>query len=249
MPELPDVEIERRALERGALGRRIVALERFDPWVSRPHSRRELATALEGRELTAAGRRGKTMWVETGGGPLLGLHLGMTGRIAIDEPLDARGWDRFAVTFDDGGRMALNDFRRLGRAVLEPNLDALGPDAAEVGREEFRKLVGRGRAPVKARLMDQSVVAGIGNLLADEALWRAEVAPTRLAGELSEDELDAIRREVRAANREAIRGGSLAVGKFVPYRERGGPCPRCGTELRVTRIGGRTTYWCPREQL
>jgi formamidopyrimidine-DNA glycosylase len=249
MPELPDVEIERRAVERGALGRRIAALERFDPWVSRPHSRRDLATALEGRTLTAAGRRGKTMWVETGGGPLLGLHLGMTGRIAIDEPPDERGWDRFAVTFDDGGRMALNDFRRLGRAVLEPNLDALGPDAAEVGREEFRSLVGRGRSPVKARLMDQSVVAGVGNLLADEALFRARVAPTRPAGELDEDELDAIRREVRAANREAIRGGSLAVGKFVRYRERGRACPRCGAELRVAQVGGRTTYWCPREQV
>ena len=246
MPELPDVEIERRRVERGALGRRIAALERFDPWVSRPHSEADVRSALEGRTLVRTGRRGKSMWIETDG-PVLGLHLGMTGRIAIDEPPHDR-WDRFAVRFEDGGRLALHDFRRLGRAVLEPDIDALGPDAAEVGREEFRELVRRSRAPVKARLMDQSVVAGIGNLLADEAMWRAGIWPRRPARDLSDEEVDRIRREVRAANREAIRGGSLAVGKFVPYREPGGVCPRCGGELARGQVGGRTTYWCPRDQ-
>ncbi len=115
----------------------------------------------------------------------------MTGRIVVDEPPPERAWwDRFTVEFADGGRMALRDRRRLGRAVLEPDLSTLGPDAAEVGRKAFRERVGRGTSPLKARIMDQRVIAGVGNLLADETLWRAYLSPLRPAGELSEDELD-----------------------------------------------------------
>jgi formamidopyrimidine-DNA glycosylase len=144
--------------------------------------------------------------------------------------------------------MALRDRRRLGRAVLEPDLSALGPDTAEVGRAAFRRRVGRGAAPLKARIMDQSVIAGVGNLLADEALWRAGLSPLRPAGDLSEEELDRLRRELRAATRRAIRRGGVHTGDLIPAREHGGACPRCGAALERRPVGGRTTYWCPREQ-
>jgi formamidopyrimidine-DNA glycosylase len=243
MPELPEAERARQQIER-ALGREIVAVDDRDTYVCRPHAPGDFA-ALVGHRLTAAHRRGKFLWVEAGEGPELGLHLGMAGRIAIDEPPAPNGWDRFAIEFSDGGRLALRDKRRLGRALLEPDFTHVGPDAAEVGRDAFRERVGRGSAPLKARLLDQGAIAGVGNLLADETLWRARLSPRRLAGELSVEELDRLRRELRAATRDAIRLGGVHTGTFVQARGRGGTCPRCGTALERATVGGRTTYWCP----
>src|SRR4051794_22206245 len=197
MPELPDVELARRFIEERALGRRLAAVDAADPWISRPHARGEIAAALTGATLTEAHRHGKTMWIETDRGPVLGLHLGMTGGIRVDEEPNPKGWDRFSLEFEDGGRLALRDMRRLGRAVLDPDLSRLGPDAGEVSRGEFRERVGRGSSPIKARLMDQSVIAGIGNLMADEILWRAGISPRTPAGDLDAERLDALRRVMR----------------------------------------------------
>jgi formamidopyrimidine-DNA glycosylase len=244
VPELPEAERARQQIER-ALGREIVAVDDRDTYVCRPHQPGEIAAALTGRRLTRAHRRGKFLWVETDDGPDLGLHLGMAGRIAIDEEQAPRNWDRFALEFADGGRMALRDKRRLGRAVIDPDFSHVGPDAAEVGRTVFRDRVGRGSTALKARLLDQGVIAGVGNLLADETLWRARLSPLRIAGELSVEELDLLRRELRAAVRDAIRNGGVHTGRFMPARERGGACPRDGTPLERATVGGRTTYWCP----
>jgi formamidopyrimidine-DNA glycosylase len=226
--------------------------------VCRPHAPGEIAAALVGRTLTAANRQGKSMWIETDGGegPVLGLHLGMAGRIVIDgegagdpkrfapRPL----WDRFVVHFADGGSLTLRDPRRLGRAVLEPKIERLGPDAALVTRDAFRTRVGAGRGPLKARIMDQTVIAGVGNLLADEALWRARLSPLRPANVLTDAELDALRRTIRAATRSAIAHGGVHTGDLIPHRRPGGICPRCGEPLTRATVGGRTTWWCPREQ-
>jgi formamidopyrimidine-DNA glycosylase len=114
-----------------------------------------------------------------------------------------------------------------------------------VGREAFRARIGRGHAPIKARLLDQGAVAGVGNLLADEILWRARLNPRRETGSLSVEELDRLRRELRAAVRSAIRLGGAHTGDLIAHRERGGTCPRCGTTLERATIGGRTTFWCP----
>jgi formamidopyrimidine-DNA glycosylase len=247
VPELPEAERARLQLEK-VLGREIVAVDDRDSYVCRPHAPGEIAAALVGRRLTAAHRRGKFLWAETDGqGPELGLHLGMSGRIVLDE--EPVGWDRFALEFADGTRMALRDKRRLGRALIEPDFTHVGPDAAEVSRAEFRTRIGRGSAPLKARLLDQKAIAGVGNLLADEILWRARLSPRRPTGSLSEEELDRLRREVRAAVRSAIRRGGAHTGDLNPHRERGGHCPRCGAELARATIGGRTTYWCPVEQV
>ncbi len=245
MPELPEVERARALIESAALGRTVAAVDDSDTWVCRPHAPGEIADAITGARLAEAHRRGKTMWIEMDDGPPLGLHLGMTGSIVIDDNGEPRRADRFRIDFEDGGSLVLRDRRRLGRVVLHPDLSGLGPDAAEVSRAEFRKRVGRGTAPLKARVMDQSVIAGVGNLLADEALWRAGLSPRREAGDLSEEELDELRRAIRAATRRAIRLGGVHKGELIPHRERGGACPRCGAPLERATIGGRTTYWCP----
>jgi formamidopyrimidine-DNA glycosylase len=259
MPELPEVETARALIADRALGREIVEVDDTDTYVCRPHAPGELADALVGRRLTEAHRRGKAMWIETDGGPVLGLHLGMAGRIVVDDAIagdyvrdggaaDKPLWDRFTLRFADGGALTLRDKRRLGRAVLDPDLSGLGPDAAEISRDDFRARVGRGDGPLKARIMDQSVLAGVGNLLADEALWRAKLDPRRPAGGVDDDELDRLRREIRGATRNAIARGGVHTGDVIAHRTRDGVCPRCGADMARATIGGRTTYWCSAEQ-
>jgi formamidopyrimidine-DNA glycosylase len=257
MPELPEVERARALIAERALHRTIAAVDDTDTYVCRPHAPGEIADALVGRELVSAERRGKSMWCETSdGGPALGIHLGMAGRIVVDDEeagdrapkRERRIWDRFEIAFADGGRLALRDSRRLGRVRLEPPVERLGPDAAEISRSDFRARVARSRMPVKSRIMDQAVLAGVGNLLADEALWKAAIDPNRPANELAEAELDRLRNAIRAANRSALAKGGVHTGRFIPARTRDGICPRCGTPLSRSAIGGRTTYWCPAEQ-
>jgi formamidopyrimidine-DNA glycosylase len=248
VPELPEAERARRVIET-ALGRPIASVDDADSYVCRPHAPGELDRAFRGQVLASAHRRGKFLWVETNGGPVLGLHLGMAGRIVIDEEPAPNNWDRFAISFSDGGRLALRDKRRLGRAVLDPDFSHVGPDARDIKPKLFRERFGKGSMAVKARLLDQTVLAGIGNLLADEILWRARMDPRRPAGELSEDELRTLHRHLRKTVDDAIRLGGAHTGDLNPYRARGGRCPRCGSELSRATIGGRTTYWCPKEQI
>jgi formamidopyrimidine-DNA glycosylase len=244
VPELPEAERARQQLEL-VVGREITAVDDRDTYVCRPHAPGEIAAALVGHRLTETHRRGKFLWAESDGGPELGLHLGMAGRISVDEAPAPNGWDRFVLEFADGGRLALRDKRRLGRALLQPDFSHVGPDAAVIGREAFRTAFGRGTMAVKGRLLDQSVLSGVGNLLADEMLWRARLSPRRRAGELTTEELDLLRRQVRAALRDAIRNGGAHTGRLIPHRRPGGACPRCGTPLERATIGGRTTFWCP----
>src|SRR3954470_23797800 len=225
MPELPEAERARKMLET-VLGRRIAAVDDRDTYVCRPHQPGEISSALVGHEFVSANRRGKFLWLETDDGPTLGLHLGMAGRIALEAPQDRPAWDRFTVEFADGERFALRDKRRLGRAVLNPDHSHVGPDAADVGAADFRRRIGAGNAPVKARLLDQHAISGVGNLLADQALWQARLSPLRRTGGLSKAELDRLRRELRAAVRSAIREGGVHTGAFVQARGREGACPR-----------------------
>ena len=243
MPELPEAERARQQIER-ALGREIVAVDDVDTYVCRPHAPGEIAAALVGHTLTKAHRRGKFLWAETDDGPELGLHLGMAGRIVVDEA-PTTPWDRFTLHFADGGMLALRDKRRLGRAVIEPDFTHVGPDAALISRDAFRERVGRGTMALKARLLDQKSLSGVGNLLADETLWQARLDPRTPAGELSEEQLDHLRRTLRAATRSAISKGGVHTGAFIGHRKRGGTCPRDKSTLERATIGGRTTFWCP----
>jgi formamidopyrimidine-DNA glycosylase len=245
MPELPEAERARQTLE-SALGRRIARVDDSDTYVTRPHQPGEIADALIGHELTSANRRGKFLWLETDDGPVLGLHLGMAGRIVVDgDAEDVSRWDRFALEFEDGTRLALRDSRRLGRAILSPDYSHVGPDAAGVGRDEFRRVIGRGHTAVKARLLNQKVISGVGNLLADETLWQARINPQRDTGSLDDADLDRLRRALRSAIRSAVRKGGAHTGRFVRARRHEGFCPRDGHVLSRATVGGRTTYWCP----
>ena len=260
MPELIEVEQARALIEAHGLGRSIVRVDAPDAWFLKrgltPHG---VKRALRDREFVRARRRGKLLLVDTDDGPILGLHLGMSGRVLIDDeaagdPLlyasnrDVPEWRRFGVRFADGGSMYLRDPRRLGAVELDPDEDRLGPDATTLTRAQLEAIVTRSRAPVKAVLMDQARIAGLGNLLTDEVLWRAGIDPARVASTLDDDEITALHRVIRTTLRMLGRRGGSHTGDHMVARFPGGLCPRDGTPLVRRTVGGRTTYSCPFHQ-
>jgi formamidopyrimidine-DNA glycosylase len=269
VPELPEVESARSVIARAGLGRLIVDVDDSDTYVCRPHLPGQIRAALVGSRLTAAHRRGKSMWCDTaadggGEGPALGIHLGMSGKIVIAGPDGAEidggdywegrraagdyRWSRFTLAFADGGRLMLVDPRRLGRVRLDPPVERLGPDAQTVTPAAFRAVLAKGTAPVKARLMDQHVLAGIGNLLADEILWLARINPGRPVDELTGEEIERLLRAERRAIRTAVRDGGVHTLTVIPFRHAGAYCPRDGAPMVRSTVDGRTSWWCQQEQ-
>jgi formamidopyrimidine-DNA glycosylase len=260
VPEILEVESARALLAERALGRPVAKVYAPDAWfLKRGLTPRGVRAALVGTEFTAARRRGKLILVDLSSGATLGLHLGMSGRVLVDDeaagdPLvyasnrPNRAWHRFGVDFTDGGTFFLRDPRRLGAVELDPDEDRLGPDAFELTLPQLRAVLTRSRAPVKAVLMDQSRIAGLGNLLCDEVLWRAGVDPARAADTLDDDEVRAVHRAIRTTLRVLGRRGGSHTGDLTSVREPGAPCPRDGATLVRRTVGGRTTFSCPLHQ-
>ena len=259
MPELPEVEAYRRLAE-AALGRRIVEVHAPDAWFLKGGAdATTLRAVLEGRSFVAARRIGKLLLMDTSAGAVLGLHFGMTGRLHLDgragvdrllysSARDAPGWDRFAVTFADGGELRLRDPRRLGGVSLDPDESRLGPDVLDLTPAGLRRALAASTTPLKARLLDQGRLAGVGNLLADEVLWRAGIDPRRPAGSLTPAEVRRLHRHLRATTADLVARGGSHTGDLMAARQPGGTCPRDGAALSRARVGGRTTWWCPRHQ-
>jgi formamidopyrimidine-DNA glycosylase len=258
VPELIEVETYRQAAAH-AVGHRIASVRAPDPWylkggVTAP----ALTRALRGRTVTGTRRTGKLLLVDTDG-PTLGLRFGMTGRLVLDghapierlEYSSARvepGWIRFSLGFDGLGDLQVVDPRRLGGVSLDPGEDHLGTDALAIGPAELRDLLARSRAPVKAFLLDQGRVAGIGNLLADEVLWRAGIDPARRCASLDGREVRRLHTHLRRTLVELTERGGSHTGDLQVARVRGATCPRDGAPLQRRTIGGRTTYSCPVHQ-
>lgn len=259
MPELPEVEYYRLLAEK-ALSRPVAKVDAPDAWFLKGGTTAAaVRRGLKGRRFTAARRIGKLLLLDTDReGPTLGLRFGMTGRLIVDgkagidnliyssnAPIEA--WDRFRIRFADGGDLRLRDPRRLGGVQLDPDESRLGPDARDVTMARLGHAL-TSAAPLKARLMDQAHLAGVGNLIADEALWRAGLDPARPAGSLTGAELRRLHRHlVKTIDDLIVRGGSHE-GDFLPHRVPGGRCPRDGKALVRRTIGGRTTWSCPKHQ-
>ena len=270
MPELPEVETVRVRLAPALAGRRLERVEIVDPRLTRPFDRIEIARELEGERVATVDRRGKYLIVRFESGRALLIHLRMTGAVltgAAAAAEDARH-RRAVVSLDDGSQVAYRDVRRFGTWLLleppevEPYIDArVGPEPLAESyraRDLGAKLAGR-RAPVKAALLDQRTVAGVGNIYADEALWRARIHPLRPAADLDRDEVKALHRAVRTALRNGIArqgstlrdyrlpdGGSGSMQhEFKVYGRGGEPCERCGTPIDKIRVAGRGTWYCP----
>jgi formamidopyrimidine-DNA glycosylase len=260
LPEILEAEAARSLIAARALGREIASVHAPDAWfLKRGLTPRAAKAALRGQSFVEARRRGKLLLVDLTSGATLGMHLGMSGRVLVDgeaagDPLVYASnkadpaWHRFAVGFADGGSLALRDPRRLGAVELDPHEERLGPDAFSLTLAHLRTVLARSSAPVKAVLMDQSRIAGLGNLLCDEALWRAGVDPARTASTLRDDEVKRLHRAIRDTLRVLGKRGGSHTGDLTSARGPGLPCPRDGATLVRRTIGGRTTFSCPVHQ-
>jgi formamidopyrimidine-DNA glycosylase len=265
VPELPEVETERGRLAARIEGRRIGSARIDDERLTRPEDPAWVAGRLAGERVAAVERRGKYLLIRLDSGDVLVVHLRMTGSFRY-EPASH---ERAVLELDEGARIAYRDLRRFGTWVLlEPDeaeryfAIRLGPEPLERGFTAAflaRRLEGR-RAPVKAAILDQRTVAGLGNIYADEALWHARIHPLRPAGRLTGEEIAALHKGVRTALRRGIRrqgadlgDGTYAGGRmqheFRVYGRTGESCDRCGTPIEKTRAGGRGTWFCPRCQV
>jgi formamidopyrimidine-DNA glycosylase len=273
VPELPEVETVRQALEPVLLGRRIDRAEILDGRLTRPDEPEAVVAELDGERVHAVERRGKYLVVRFGSGRSLLVHLRMTGsfRTGAAGDLEEDAYRRAVLSLDNGADVAYRDVRRFGTWTvleaneLEPYLAVrLGPEPlADAFTTRFLRdrLAGR-TAPLKAALLDQRTVAGLGNIYADEALWRAKLHPRREAGSLTAAET----KRVHAAVREALEVGIARQGstlrdyrqpdgaegsmqeEFKAYGRLGEPCERCGTPIERIVVGGRGTWYCPRCQ-
>jgi formamidopyrimidine-DNA glycosylase len=270
VPELPEVETVRRRLEPALVGRRFEHVEIDDPRLTRPEDPAEVAAELTGERVEALERRGKYLVVRFESGRVLLIHLRMTGTLlhaAPGKPADVP-YRRAVVNLDDGSDVVYRDVRRFGTWLLvQP--DTLDSYLAQrLGGEPLgrtfttRSLAGslaNRRAPVKAALLDQRTLAGLGNIYVDEALWRARIHPLLPARELDADEVRALREGIKRALEVGIkrqgatlrdyrqpdgRAGSMQ-NEFKVYGRLGEPCDRCGTLIEKTRVAGRGTWYCP----
>ncbi len=259
MPELLEVEIYRR-LAASTVGATVVGVQAQDQWYLKGTTTAPgLDRALLGATVSGTHRIGKLLLLSFGEERVLGLRFGMTGRLivggtaAIDyleysSQRDEPAWDRFTLRFADGTDLRMRDPRRLGGVELNPATGALGPDAMTVTPAQLRAALRGAAAPLKACLLDQHRLAGVGNLLVDETLWRAALDPARRGGSLSTAEHRRLHRHLRVTLEELLERGGSHMGDLHQARVRGGRCPRDGVELLRRTVGGRTTYSCPLHQ-
>jgi formamidopyrimidine-DNA glycosylase len=270
MPELPEVESVRRALAPVLEGERIVHVELRHPRTGRRNVRPEdVVDRLQGRRVMAVGRQGKFLLAPLDSGAVLVIHLGMSGHVELARPGDPeRPHTHFVARTAAGDEMRLVDPRTFGFvAVLEEDelgtIERIGPDALETLPSAARlaeRLAGR-RAPIKSLLLDQRLLAGLGNIYADEVLHRARIRPDRPGGSLSREEVVRLRRAILPILRAGIAAGGTslsdlayllpdgAAGEFTDrlrvYGREGERCRRCGGEIQRVVLGGRSSFFCP----
>lgn len=273
MPELPEVETIVADLRPHLVGRTIVACELRFPTIVRHPEPEAFVDGVAGALIEKVGRRGKFILISLAGGYLLVVHLGMTGQLRLVDPATAIPDHTHAIfLLDDGRQLRYRDPRRFGRLLFGTQADLmearalprLGPEPIDpdFGADDLYQRLRRRRAPLKAVLLDQSTIAGVGNIYADESLHRARLRPDRLAGSLSRKSAGRLHESLRESLSAAIanRGSSVdtyrdawgEVGgqqeKLLVYGRAGEPCFTCGRPLSMVRIAGRTTVFCRRCQ-
>ncbi len=254
MPELPDVEIYRRRLDANSLHKAVDHTHVHDESLLEGASRQKIAQALIGRPLDSTRRHGKYLGAHAAQGGWLLLHFGMTGDLLASSD-GAPEHTALRLDFDDGSHLDFINRRRLGKIAWTDDFDdflereGLGPDAMSLELDAFRQMLDGRRGSIKSLLMNQSAVAGLGNVYTDETLFHAGVRPDRTAGKLSYDEAGAIHRAMRHILRTAIERGAdpddMPESWILPRRRENDPrCPGCDRALETATVGGRTTYWC-----
>jgi formamidopyrimidine-DNA glycosylase len=254
MPELPEVEIFKRYLDATSLHQRIDDVDVRNTYILKQTSARELARGLKGRRFESSRRHGKHLFVRADGELWVRLHFGMTGSLRYFQRNEQPPHTRVLFIFANGHCLAFEDQRKFGEVGLVKDVDeflrkrALGPDALDVGLSQFREIFEKHRGPVKSILLNQKLIAGIGNIYADEILFRARMHPATEISRLGGKPLTKLFRATRYILEKAIAVkadmNQMPKSWLLPHRGKGGKCPRCGCELKSSRIGGRTAWFC-----
>jgi formamidopyrimidine-DNA glycosylase len=257
VPELPDVEGFRRLLEKHGTGHRVQRVEVPDPAVLHNTNPQGLGRSLRGRRLDEPSRHGKWLRAPFGTSTVL-FHFGMTGALVWVTNEEFHPHDRVCIVLDDG-ELRYRDQRKLKGVWLAHDdreasdiMGSLGPDALGLSRQDLGDRLGGRRGRLKAVLMDQEVIAGLGNILSDEILWQARLDPSTSSRELTSPDLDRLHRVMQRVLRESVKLGFIPPepGWLAGVRDADPPrCPRCGYPLRSQRIAGRTSWLCPPCQL
>jgi formamidopyrimidine-DNA glycosylase len=268
VPELPEVETIRRQLEPELVGRRIEAMEVLDERLTRPEDPRTVERACAGRRIEAVERRGKYLMLRLDGGRWLVMHLRMTGNVVLGESGPEVRFLRAVIRVEGGVSVLFTDARRFGTAVVLDDDDVdeymelragVEPLTQELTAERIGELAEGRRAPLKSFLLMQSGIAGIGNIYADEALWRARLHPLSPAGSMRAEHWERLREGIVGALEAGLDNGGASIDdyrdargaegtmqdEFLVHTREGLPCYRCGTEIRRIVLGGRSTYFCP----
>lgn len=265
MPELPEVETIRRDLTRAIAGRRFAAIDLKWPRMVLYPSPEAFTCRLLGQTIVELGRRGKYLLVRLDGGETLVLHFRMSGSLLLVHGGEDDAYCRAVFTLDDGSRLCFRDPRKLGKMWLVEDEDTvvggLGPEVLGPGftADELARALARRSTPIKALLCDQSLLAGVGNMYADEALFAAGIHPLRRAGSLTAEETDRLHRALVTVLTEAVEshGASMtdywrpsgepgtAQSVFKVAHRLGGACPTCGASIQRLPVRGRGSYFCP----
>jgi formamidopyrimidine-DNA glycosylase len=256
MPELPDVETFKRYLDATSLHQRIDNVEVQNAYILKHISARALARQLKGRCFKSSRRHGKHLFARANRDLWLRLHFGMTGSLQyFKHEQQAPAHTRVLFIFTNDHRLAFDDQRQFGQIGLLKDVDeflknrSLGPDALEINPGEFKKILGKHRGAVKSILMNQRLIAGIGNIYADEILFRARMHPATEISGLGDKALAKLFRATRYILEKAVAAKAdvdlMPKSWLLRQRGKGGKCPRCGRELKSSKIGGRTAWFCP----
>jgi len=265
MPELPDVEVYRRRLSAHGLHKKIGKVAVTDARILDRVSAAALARRLTGRQFTAAERRGKHLLARLDKGGWVTMHFGMSGDLLFhDDPEKAPPYTCVRLDFGRGAHLSYTSRRKLGRLGVADDADEfiarqrLGPDALDRSFDAaaLKKALGGTTRGIKAALMDQSVLAGIGNIFSDEILFQARIDPRKPVPKLDPAELKRLHGAMRRVLQEAVRRGAgsetflehLPSSWLLPQRRKGGKCPRGHGALKTFKLGARTGYYCPRCQ-
>ena len=255
MPELPDVESFKRYLDATSLHQRITGVDVRSAYVLKGVSARELVRRLKGRRFESSRRHGKHLFVRVDGDLWLRLHFGMTGSLQyFKREEDAPKHARVLFVFANAHRLAFEDQRKFGEIGLVKDVDeflkkrGLGPDALDISFSQFQGIFVNHRGALKAILLNQKLIAGIGNIYADEILFRARIHPATESGRVGETTVGRLFRATCYILQKAIEAKAdadrMPKSWLLPHRGKGGKCPRCGRELKSATIGGRTAWFC-----
>lgn len=255
MPELPEVETFKRYLDGTSLHQRIANVEVQDSYVLKHVSASELTRRLKGRRFEKSHRHGKHLFVRASDKLWLRLHFGMTGSLDyLKHDQITSKTARVIFRFTNSCRLAFDDQRKFGEVELIEDIEqflqtrGLGPDALEISFPQFKAMLGKHRSSVKAILLNQQLIAGIGNLYADEILFRARMHPATDAARLRDRDVTQLFRATRHVLGKAIAlktdFNRLPRSWLLTHREKRGRCPRCGRALKSATVGGRTSWFC-----